>query len=98
MFLEVQSYPDTTQYNLPMHVEMDRQEDAKAISEAWKKFIRTFAVLRNRFTVDEEGTPLQWPDDDMPVEIPVRQMTEAEAKTYIHRGFVRPWDAIPSLT
>lgn len=94
MFLESQSYPDTTQYNLPMHAEMDRQEDAKAISEAWKKVIRTFAVLRNRFTVDEEGTPLQWPDDNIPIEIPVKQMTEAELKTYIDRGFVRPFDLL----
>ena len=80
VFLECQSYPDNTQYNLPFHVALDRQEDAEALAGAWKKLIRASAVLRARFMIDPDGNPLQWPDDEMPVEVPIRHMREAEAE------------------
>ena len=94
VFLDWQKYPDSVQYNLPMHAEMERHEDAQAIAEAWKKVIRASAVLRNRFAVDEEGNLCQWPDDDMPINIPIKQMSEAEAQAYIRTDFVRPFDVL----
>ena len=94
VFLECQSYPDNTQYNLPFHVALDRQEDAEALAGAWKKLIRASAVLRARFMIDPDGNPLQWPDDEMPVEVPIRHMREAEAEDYIRTGFVRPFDVL----
>ena len=94
VFLECQSYPDSTQYNLPFHVEMDRQVDTEALVNAWKSLIRTYAVLRDRFEIDDNGNPLQWPDDEMPVDIPVRQMNENDAKKYMETGFVRLFDVL----
>ena len=32
VFLECQTYPDSLQYNLPEHIELDRSYDAEAIS------------------------------------------------------------------
>ncbi|MBQ6322693.1 MAG: hypothetical protein IJI24_07445, partial [Lachnospiraceae bacterium] len=94
VFLECQSYPDSTQYNLPVHVVLDREEDAGALALAWKKLIHASGVLRTHFEIDQEGNPRQWPDDEMPVEIPVRHMDEAEAESYIRNGFVRGFDLL----
>ncbi|MCR5165729.1 MAG: hypothetical protein K6C13_00700, partial [Oscillospiraceae bacterium] len=79
VFLECQSYPDGTQYNLPFHTELDLQEDPQALADAWKKLISANAVLRDRFEIGEDGMPLQWPDDEMAVDIPIMKMTETEA-------------------
>lgn len=94
VFLECQSYPESTQYNLPLQVSLDKNEDAEVISDAWKRLIHASPVLRDRFSMDENGNPCQWPDDDMPVEIPVKQMKESEANEYINTGFVRPFDVL----
>ena len=94
VFLECQSYPDSTQYSLPFDTEIDLQEDPQALAEAWKKLIKATAIFRNRFMIDENGTPLQWPDDDMKAEIPIREMSEAEAKEYINTSFVRPFNIL----
>lgn len=94
VFLECQTYPDNTQYNLPFHVELDRGVDARELASAWEKLIRRTAVLRARFAIDENGTPKQWPDNDMAVEIPIRQMSETEAEAYIREEFVRPFDVL----
>ena len=92
VFLECQSYPDGTQYNLPFHTELDLQEDPQALADAWKKLILANAVLRDRFEIGEDGMPLQWPDDEMAVDIPIMKMTETEAQQYISKSFVRPFD------
>ena len=94
VFLECQTYPDNTQYNLPFRVALDHSADAHALAAAWEKLIRQNAVLRARFTVDEDGIPRQWPDNDMSVDVPIRRMTESEAESYISDGFVRPFDVL----
>ena len=94
VFLECQSYPDSTQYNLPFQAVLDVNEDTASIIDAWKRLIKASPVLRDRFEIDENGTPYQFADDKMKVEIPVKQMKEREAENYINSEFVRPFDVL----
>jgi len=94
VFLECLAYPDTTQYNLPYHVKIDLCEDADALVDAWKRLICATPTLRIRFEMDGEGNPRQWPEEDMPIDIPVKDMREAEAADYVQGGFVRPFDLL----
>ena len=94
VFLECLTYTDTTQYNLPFQIKIDLCEDVDALVGTWKRLICATPTLRTRFEMDGEGKPWQWPEEDMPIHIPVKSMREAEAADYAQGGFVRPFDLL----
>ena len=94
VFLECEKYPDSTQYNLPGFFVLPYDVDLDRFVEAWKKLIASKAVMRSRFGYNGDGMPVMQAYDDMPVEIPRRKCTSAEAEAYLCEGFVRPFDVM----
>ncbi len=85
--------PSMTQYNLPTCVHLPKEVDTNRVKASLEQIVAVRKELRTRFTM-EDGEPRQWVDDDMPINVPVRKMSDAEAEAYINHEFVRPYDLL----
>lgn len=91
VILETLKHPESTQYNIPVCEKIDKR-DIDEIVNSFSIIFKRHAILRNRFEMDREGTILQWPDDDMQIDIPRKCMNETEAAKYIKDIFCRPFN------
>ena len=91
VFAECQANPDTVQYNIPYALSFPDGIGTEQLQQAVRSVIDAHPYILCHFTANEDGEIVQEPIPDCRVEIPVREMTEAEYEAY-KAAFVRPFD------
>jgi len=90
VYFECLKNPETTLYNIPTKVAFQQHTDTTALADAIKALVRQHPQMTVHFGNGEDGI-IQVIDQEQAVEIPVKQMSEAELATYKH-DFVQPFD------
>lgn len=85
-------HPESTQYNLPVCIFMPLPMTRKRVVSVVQRLVDSVSELHTRFVVDEQGEIRQWSDLSMQIPVVSRNCTEAELQTYVHDGFIRPFD------
>ena len=82
--------PTSTLYNIPYCIKLQKDTDTTALAEAVKTLVNAHPQMTVHFGNGEEGI-VQTVDLEKVVEIPVKQMSEAELMQY-KQDFVKPFD------
>ena len=82
--------PTSTLYNIPYCIKFQKDTDTTALAEAVKTLVKAHPQMTVHFGNGEEGI-VQTVDLEKVVEIPVKQMSEAELMQY-KQDFVKPFD------
>ncbi len=93
IFMEWASNPSSTQYNLPIHVELDSNIDVDRFEQALLTVAQARPMMRTRFVM-ANGTPRQYSDDNMNFKVKRTHMTDSEVEEYKNNGFCTPFDLL----
>lgn len=94
--LEWIAHPETTKYNLPVYLDFSKKIDSERISKALTRIVEAREVLHLQIVQDENGEIRQYVDSEMQIDIPMRNMSDNDAKSYIERDFLRPFNPFAS--
>lgn len=85
------AHPETTKYNLPVHLVFSKKFDAERIGKAVLRVVKARNLLRLRLVQDERGEIRQFIDDNLDIPVETHYMTDADAEQYVKRDFLRPF-------
>ena len=83
--------PSSTGYNLPAVLTFPKTFGAERLRSALQLVIASREALRIRFVMGSDGEPRQLVDSQLQIPVPLRRLSEADARAYISSGFVRPF-------
>ena len=96
VLLQSMQHPESTQYNLPLHIFMPLSMPRAYVVKATHALLASVPALHTRFVTDEQGEIRQWCDQSMDIPVVSRKCTEEELQAYLSEGFVRPFDLFGS--
>ena len=91
VYMEYQANPGTVQYNIPFALRFPPGISEQDLAEAVRKVVNAHPYILCRFVPDADNEIIQEPIPDFTLEIPVREMPEAEYEKY-RKAFVRPFE------
>lgn len=83
--------PSSTGYNLPAVLTFPKTFGAGRLRSALQLVIASREALRILFVMAGDGEPRQLVDSGLQIAVPLRRLSEADARAYIAGGFVRPF-------
>ncbi len=96
VLLQSMQHPESTQYNLPLHIFMPLSMPRAYVVKATHALLASVPALHTRFVTGEQGEIRQWCDQSMDIPVVSRKCTEEELQAYLSEGFVRPFDLFGS--
>ena len=92
IFLHFLKNPDSTQYNLPVLVEIPSDVDAEMLCAVMRERISGLSTVFTRFVTSDDGSPLQFISEPKLIEIERLEMSEADFANYKKQGMIRPFN------
>lgn len=92
IFLHFLKNPDSTQYNLPVLVEIPSDVDAEMLCNVIRERISGLSTVFTRFVMGSDGAPRQYLGEQKPLEIERLEMGEADFANYRKQGMIRPFN------
>ncbi|MAT97567.1 MAG: non-ribosomal peptide synthetase [Anaerolineaceae bacterium] len=90
--------PNLTAYHIPAVIRLEGTLDTETLQAAFNELIARHDSLRTTFAVNPDGDPIQVVHDDVPLEIPVTAVSEADVPETLKEIVKRPFDlTIPPL-
>ncbi len=93
IFLEWMNKPLATKYNLVFCTRLDEGIDTGLLADALERIVYDHPDLFMQMRM-EDGTPVQWRDEDMKPNIENVTMTDDEAKRLADGAYMRPFDLL----
>lgn len=92
IFLHCLRNPDSTQYNLPVLVEIPFGVDAEMICKALTERLNSLSAVFTRFSMSPDGIPMQYYAKHKPVRVKQLEMSEKDFALYKKQGMIRPFN------
>ena len=93
IFLECQTEPESTRYNLAAKVVLPQNIDLDRLAQAIQRVIEARPTLRTCFLLDDEGTPRQYIDQNMQIQVSRHQMGDESIDEFV-ASYVKPFDLL----
>lgn len=86
--------PDLSAYHIPAVVRLTGKVDVPALQEAFNQLVARHDALRTTFALGEAGEPVQIVHRTVRIDLPVTQVSEADAAAKIREIVKRPFSLI----
>ena len=92
------AHPETTKYNLPVHLVFPKRITVERIRKALLHIIEVRETLRLRITQEENGEIRQYVGEvgNPNLGVDLKVMSDAEVELYVKEGFLRPFTPFSS--
>lgn len=94
VYLEWSKDPSKTICNIPVVATFGKEIEPDRLEKALQEIFNVRNELHTQIIIDKNGEPRQWCNKEMTIPIERKRMSEEHVRSYIIKGFIRPFDLL----
>lgn len=94
VYLEWSKDPSKTICNIPVVATFGKEIEPDRLEKALQEIFNVRNELHTQIIIDKNGEPRQWCNKEMTIPIERKRMSEEHVRSYISKGFIRPFDLL----